>query len=135
MADNTNPVSETDKEREAKIDREVWGGPTVFINRVNVQGYGGAGIRLSFAEQFSSDLDVLPAFRAAVYMHPSVATSLAQFIVNSLPPGSVTVPPFPSATPNPLQGLGAALLGAGGPSSAGTAILTSTSANKLTGKP
>ena len=69
-------VTAAEKEANAKIDKEVWGGPTIFVNRANVQGYSGAGVRLSFAEQFSADLDVLPTFRVAVYMHPSTAAQL-----------------------------------------------------------
>ncbi len=95
------PTSEEIQREKATLEKEVWGGTTLFANRFQVQTYGGAGYRLSFAEQWSSDLDVPPTFRAAIYVHAVVAQQIAQQIVNFLPPGSVTLPPV-----SPLTGLG-----------------------------
>lgn len=74
-------------------EKDQIGGPTLFVNRFIVQGYPDTGIRMAFGEQYSGDLSIPPAFRAAVFMHTPTAAQLAQTLINMLPPGSVVIPP------------------------------------------
>lgn len=81
-------------ELSAKIQhqREQIGSPTLFINRFFLQGYPDGGIRFTLGEQYSGDLTVPPVSRAAFYMHTPTAIAFAQQLVDSLPPGSITLP-------------------------------------------
>jgi hypothetical protein len=62
-------LTKEQKEENARFDKETIGGPTLFVNRHSVQTYADTGVRITFAEQYSGDLDVPPTYRTAVFMH------------------------------------------------------------------
>ena len=84
--------------RDEKIwfEKEILGGPTHLVNRYNIQTYPLGGIRLTFAEQYSSDVEVPPTFRFAAYLDQLTLTTLTQALVNSLPPGTIQLPLQPN---------------------------------------
>lgn len=93
LAPPTVELTKEQKEENARLQKETFGGPTLFVNRHYIQIYPDSGVRLSFGEQFSPDASVPAPFRTAVFMHTPTAIQFAQILVNLLPPGSVTLPP------------------------------------------
>src|SRR5690242_10124527 len=60
------------------------GGPTLFANRFAIVVYPDGGVRITFAEQFSPDQTIPPAFRTAAYLPRTDAEFLLGYLADQM---------------------------------------------------
>jgi hypothetical protein len=76
------------RNKEQKDDERTFiGGPTLFTNRFFVQTYNNGAVRITFGEQYSPDLTVMPVWRSSIYLIREDAKNLRDVLIGILGDG------------------------------------------------